>query len=47
MINCRHAWHNINAETDRTKTLYERVDEIGLQLEIYRLRFKNMLRRYL
>lgn len=46
-FNCRHAWHNLNAEEDHTSDLYNPIDEMDLQYEIYKLKLKNAIRRYI
>lgn len=46
-INCRHAWHHVDAETDRTDELFNPIDELALQYEVYKLRLKNLIHRYI
>lgn len=45
-IHCRHSWHNINSQTDNSETLYNPIDEIALAVEVSRLRYKNLLKKY-
>lgn len=44
-INCRHAWHNIEATQDTSKTLFDPIDEAALLTEEYRLKFRHLLQK--
>lgn len=46
-INCRHLWHSLDGEEDRTQKLYDVVDSALMSLEVQRLLFNKMLRKYL
>ena len=45
--NCRHIWHSVESEEVRTKKLYDVIDKNVMRLEIQRLLFNKMLRKYL
>lgn len=41
--NCRHLWHNLNSETDRTNQVYGNIGQARMDLHMNRLQFEQMV----
>lgn len=45
--NCRHVWHSTESKKDISEKLYDAINAGIVSLEVQRIKFNHMLKKYI